>query len=238
MIFGAILAGGIGSRMHLGDMPKQFLPLGDKPIIIHTVEKFLACPDFDRILIGVHSDWIGYLQDLLNRFVPDSVNSLSIILGGSDRNSTILNLMESIEQQYGESEDHIIVTHDSVRPFVSLQILKENIEAAKLYGAVDTVIPAVDTVVTSQDQQWIFSIPNRVEMYQGQTPQSFRMNLLKRLYLSLSQEEKEILTDACKICVVRNYPVYLVKGSSTNLKITTPGDYQIAQSILESDLYD
>ena len=97
MIFGAILAGGIGSRMHLGDMPKQFLPLGDKPIIIHTVEKFLACPDFDRILIGVHSDWIGYLQDLLNRFVPDSVNSLSIILGGSDRNSTILNLMESID---------------------------------------------------------------------------------------------------------------------------------------------
>ena len=204
MIFGAILAGGIGSRMHLGDMPKQFLPLGDKPIIIHTVEKFLACPDFDRILIGVHPDWIGYCQDLLNKFVPFSADSLCIIPGGADRNGTILNLVENLEQQYGESEDHIIVTHDSVRPFVSLRILQQNIKAAKIHGAVDTVIPAVDTIVASQDQQWISSIPNRIEMYQGQTPQSFRMSLLKRLYLSLSQEEKEVLTDACKICVVRN----------------------------------
>ena len=151
---------------------------------------------------------------------------------------TILNLVENLEQQYGESEDHIIVTHDSVRPFVSLRILQQNIKAAKIHGAVDTVIPAVDTIVASQDQQWISSIPNRIEMYQGQTPQSFRMSLLKRLYLSLSQEEKEVLTDACKICVVRNYPVNLVTGASTNLKITTPGDYQIAQAIFERDLYD
>lgn len=238
MIFGAILAGGIGSRMHMGDMPKQFLPLGDKPIVIHTVEKFLACPGFDRILIGVHPDWEEYLRDLLRRYVPLAAERAETVPGGADRNETILNLVNYLEQQYGASEEHIIVTHDSVRPFVSLRILQENIEAAQRYGAVDTVIPAADTIVSSKDHQKIFSIPDRAEMYQGQTPQSFQVGLLKRLYLSLTENEKKILTDACKICVMRDYPVHLVEGTDTNLKITTSGDYRIAQAIFEGGIYD
>lgn len=238
MIFGAILAGGIGSRMHMGDMPKQFLPLGSKPIVIHTVEKFLACPSFDRILIGVHPDWEGYLRDLLEKHVPLAYERLEVVLGGTDRNGTILNLVDYLECQYGDSQEHIIVTHDAVRPFVSLRILRENIEAARTYGAVDTVIPAVDTIVASQDHQRISNIPNRAEMYQGQTPQSFQVGILKRLYLSLSKGEKKILTDACKICVVRDYAVHLVEGSETNIKITTSSDYRIAQAIFEGGLYD
>ena len=79
---------------------------------------------------------------------------------------------------------------------------------------------------------------NRAKMYQRQTPQSFNINLLKKLYASLSKEEKEILTDACKICVVRNHPVYLVEGAYTNLKITTPGDYKIAQAMVGGKLLD
>ena len=75
-------------------------------------------------------------------------------------------------------------------------------------------------------------------MYQGQTPQSFRVRLLRELYQSLTEEEKGVLTDACKICVVRNYPVYLVEGSYTNLKITTPGDYKIAQAMVGGDILD
>ena len=69
-------------------------------------------------------------------------------------------------------------------------------------------------------------------MYQGQTPQSFQISLIKRLYLSLTEEEKEILTDACKICVVRDQPVHLVEGEISNIKITTISDYKIAQAML------
>ena len=239
MVFGAILAGGVGSRMHMADMPKQFLPLGDKPIIIHTLEKFLTCSELEAIYIGVHSDWVNYMNDLINKYLPENVKEkVHAVSGGNDRNETILNIVAAIEADFGESDEHIIVTHDSVRPFVTLQMIEENIKYAKEYGAVDTVTCAVDTIVVSSDGKFISDIPNRANMYQGQTPQSFKINLLKNLYQSLSAEEKGILTDACKICVVRNHPVYLVEGSYTNIKITTPGDYKIAQAMVGGKVLD
>lgn len=237
MVFGAILAGGTGSRMHRADMPKQFLPLGNKPIVIHTLEKFLTCARLDKVYIGVHPDWIGYMGDLIEKYLPKA-EKVCIVSGGCDRNETILNIVRDIEASFGESDEHIIVTHDSVRPFVSLRMLEENIDGAIRYGATDTVTPANDTIVVSDDGKIITDIPERKRMYQGQTPQSFRVKLLKELYYSLSEAEKNILTDACKICVVRNHPVYLVSGSVMNMKITTPGDYKIAQAILGGDLGD
>lgn len=239
MVFGAILAGGVGSRMHMADMPKQFLPLGDKPIIVHTLEKFLTCPQFDSIYIGVHADWLNYMNDLIEKYIPESAaKNVHVIVGGSDRNETILNIVSAIEADYGESDEHIIVSHDAVRPFITLRMIEDNIKYAKQYGAVDTVVAAVDTIVVSEDGRFIKDIPERKKMYQGQTPQSFKINLLKDLYNSLTPEEKGILTDACKICVVRNQPVYLVEGSYTNIKVTTPGDYKIAQVMVGGKILD
>ncbi len=232
MIFGAILAGGVGSRMNMADMPKQFLPLGEKPIIVHTLEKFLLCDRFDQIYIGVHADWLGYMENLVAKYVPDQVSKIKVVAGGNDRNETILNVVQEIELAYGESDEHIIVTHDAVRPFLSLRMIEENIDAALKYGAVDTVSAAIDTIVVSENGQVISGIPDRRQMYQGQTPQSFKICTLKKLYASLSDEEKKNLTDACKIYVMRNEPVHLVEGSATNLKITTPGDYRIAQAMV------
>lgn len=239
MVFGAILAGGVGSRMHMADMPKQFLPLGDKPIIIHTLEKFLTCSELDAVCIGVHGDWVNYMNDLVDKYIPNPIKErIYTVAGGSDRNETILNVIGAIEENFGESEEHIIVTHDAVRPFLSLRMIEENIKYAKEYGAVDTVVASVDTIVVSEDGKFISDIPERKRMYQGQTPQSFKINLLKKLYHSLTPEEKGILTDACKICVVREQPVYLVEGSYTNIKVTTPGDYKIAQALVGGNTID
>ena len=238
MIFGAVLAGGIGTRMHMADMPKQFLPLGDRPIIIHTLEKFLLCSRFSKVYVGVHRDWMEYMRSLVAKYIPQCAGHIEIVAGGEDRNSTILNIVEEIEATYGENDENIIVTHDSVRPFVSLRMIEDNIDAAIAYGAVDTVTAAVDTIVVSKDGTLISDIPQRSNMYQGQTPQSFRISLLKTLYQSLSQEEKRVLTDACRICVVRDYPVHMVEGSTTNLKITTPGDYRIAQAMVGGEKID
>lgn len=230
MIFGAILAGGVGSRMNIADMPKQFLMLGSKPIIIHTVEKFLMCSRLDKIYIGVHPDWMLHMQDLIEKYGLDA-EKLVCVPGGKDRNSTIFNIINSIKERYGDDEDNIVVTHDSVRPFVTNRIIDENIDAAIKYGACDTVIAATDTIVTSENGSTITSIPNRKFMYQGQTPQSFRVNLLFEMYNDLTDAEKSVLTDACKICVVRDYPVHLVEGEVSNLKITTVADYKIAMAL-------
>ncbi|MEG0457329.1 MAG: 2-C-methyl-D-erythritol 4-phosphate cytidylyltransferase [Oscillospiraceae bacterium] len=230
MIFGAILAGGVGSRMNIAEMPKQFLPLGEKPIIIHTIEKFLMCSKIDFLYVGVHPDWVLYTNDLLEKFLPQK--KVTTVAGGSDRNGTMLNVIEKIEDDHGINNEHIILTHDAVRPFVTLRIIEENIEMAIKYGAVDTAVAAIDTIVVSKDGQTISDIPQRNQMYQGQTPQSFNMSMLKKLYEDLTEEEKATLTDACKICVVRKTPVKIVEGEISNLKITTVSDYKIAQAML------
>ena len=239
MIFGAIVAGGVGNRMNLSGLPKQFLPLGDseKPIIIHTLEKFLICKKLDFIYLGVHKDWVGYAEELLDKYNIDK-NHVFVTPGGADRNLTILNIINAIEKDHGQSDEHIIVTHDAVRPFVTLRMINENIEAAKEVGASDTVIGAIDTIIESKDGKLISSVPNRSTMYQGQTPQSFKMSALKDLYSDLSDEEKSVLTDACKIFIFRNKPVKLVKGDTLNIKITTVSDYKIAQAILGGNLSD
>ena len=116
---------------------------------------------------------------------------------------------------------------------VPVAITTENIrlDAALKFGACDTVISATDTIVVSDNGNKITNIPNRKFMYQGQTPQSFKVDLLFDLYNDLNDEEKAILTDACKICVVRNYPVHLVNGEVSNMKITTVPDYKIAMAM-------
>ncbi|PWM44234.1 MAG: 2-C-methyl-D-erythritol 4-phosphate cytidylyltransferase [Clostridiales bacterium] len=230
MIFGAILAGGVGSRMKIADRPKQFLPLGEKPILIHTLEKFLLSTRFEKVYVGVHEKWVLHAKDLVKKYISEP-ERVEIIEGGKDRNGTIMNVINSIEQTYGESADHIIVTHDAVRPFLTIRIIEENIDAAIQYGACDTVIAATDTIVRSDEGEFITEIPERRLMYQGQTPQSFNMSLLKRIYNSLTEEQKNILTDACKICVVGNVPVRLVNGDVANMKITTIEDYRVAEAM-------
>lgn len=239
MIFGAIVAGGVGNRMNLSGLPKQFLPLGEsqKPIIIHTLEKFLICEKLDFIYLGVNKDWLGYAEELLDKYGIDK-GKVFIVPGGKDRNLTILNIIEAIEKNHGESAEHIIVTHDAVRPFVTLRMINENIEAAKECGASDTVVKAVDTIIESKDGEFISFVPQRSYMYQGQTPQTFNMSELKKLYNDLTDEEKSMLTDACKIFSFRKRPVKLVEGDAFNIKITTVSDYKIAEAIIGGSLRD
>ncbi|MBQ8768536.1 MAG: 2-C-methyl-D-erythritol 4-phosphate cytidylyltransferase [Oscillospiraceae bacterium] len=233
MIFGAILAGGTGTRMNISTMPKQFLPLGDKPIIIHTVERYLMCKKIDAVILGVHADWVEYMQELLEQFVPGELSRVHVITGGADRTDTMLRLLNAIEEKYGVSEDNIVLTHDGVRPFFTQRMLEENIEAVYQYGAVNTVSPAIDTIVVSDDGKLISNVPDRATMFLGQCPQTFRLSQLKAVYNSLTEEERMTLTEATKIYMMRGLPVYLVRGAVSNIKITTPADYKMAQAIAE-----
>lgn len=230
-IFGIILAGGQGTRMGNAERPKQFMEIGRKPLIVHTIEKFVIHSAFDRIIVLSPKAWISHTKDLIRKYIPDH-SDIIVIPGGPTRNETIMNAIRYIEENFGLDDDTIIVTHDSVRPFVSHRMIEENIQAAVEYGACDTVIPASDTIVESQDHKFISSIPDRSAMYQGQTPQSFRAKKLRDIYAGLSSAEKEILTDACKILVLKGEKVQLVEGDVTNIKITYPSDIRMAEAIM------
>ena len=112
---------------------------------------------------------------------------------------------------------------------------EDNIRYAQEYGACDTVIPASDTIVESVSHEVISNIPDRSVMYQGQTPQSFKAKKLKELYEGLTEEEKEILTDACKIFVIKGQDVHLVEGEVFNIKITYPYDLRVAETLIKGE---
>lgn len=230
-VYGVLLAGGLGARMGNVEKPKQFMEIGGKPVIILALEKFIVHPGFDKVLVLSPKPWIRFTSDLIRKYIPDP-EQVAVLEGGETRNETIMNAIRYLEQEGLLDEETVIVTHDSVRPFVTHRILQENIEAARQYGACDTVIPATDTIVQSSSHEFISDIPDRSMMYQGQTPQSFRAKKLRQVYESLDEREKEILTDACKIFVMKNETVRLVQGEVYNIKITYPYDLKVAESLI------
>lgn len=235
MVFGLILAGGIGSRMGSAEKPKQYLTIGGKPILIHTVEKFLLHDSFEKLIVLCPAQWMSHTKQLIQKYCGEDSDRLLVLEGGTTRNETIMNAISYIEKEYGLDDDTLVVTHDSVRPFLTYRIIEENIKYGKKYGAVDTVIPATDTIVESVGGDVISSVPDRKTMYQGQTPQTFNAKKLKELYYSLTEEEKEILTDASKIFVIKGEKVYLVKGEVFNTKITYPYDLRVAEALLQEE---
>lgn len=234
MIYVAILAGGKGTRMGNTNMPKQFLYLGSKPIIIHTIEKFILNRNIDKIIVVTPKEWLLHTKDIIKNYILQPyISKVLICEGGSDRNESIIEGINFIDSNFGMNDDDIIITHDAVRPFLSNRIIEENIKNVSEFGAVNTVIPATDTIVESVDGKKINNIPIRSIMYQGQTPQTFNIKKLKYLYDKLTNNEKEIMTDAAKIFCIKGEPVSLVMGDISNIKITTQYDFKIANELLK-----
>ncbi len=227
MIYAVIAAGGIGSRMG-ADKPKQYMEIGGKPIISHTADKFLSNKNIDKVIVLCPDEWVSYTKEI---FIGSDV---IVISGGETRNETLMRAIDYIDSTDGLTEESYLVTHDAVRPFVTDKIINDNIEAMLKYKATGTVIPAVDTVFQSKKGEIIDSIPDRSELYQAQTPQCFGALKLRELYNSLTDEEKDILTDGCKIYLLKGYDIHLVKGHVSNIKITYPHDIIVAEAILNS----
>lgn len=231
MIYGEILAGGSGKRFGNKDLPKQFMMLSDKPIIIHTIEQFVINKDIDKIIVCTPKNWISYTEDLIKKYIKNNDN-IEVTAGGSTRNESIINGCKYIEKKYGLNKEDIIITHDAVRPFINQRIIEDNIKFAKKGYTIDTVIPATDTIIKSKDNKEIESIPDRSVLYYGQTPQTFNIIELMDLYETLTEKEKSILTDACKIYTLKGKQVKIVMGEVFNIKITTVFDLKLANSII------
>ncbi len=229
MVYAAVLAGGSGLRMG-GDLPKQFLCVGERPIIIRSIDAFLESGLADRIIIAVSADYVDYTKSLIAQFLPDC--DVQVISGGKNRNHTLYNVLKMIKAT-GINNDDVILTHDAVRPFINKRIIADNIEAARKYGACNTVVPAVDTLVQSTDGRFINAIPVRSEFYHGQTPQSFNVTALLELYSNMTEEQFENFTDACSVFVNAGKNVFLVEGDRNNIKLTYPEDMEKAEIIIK-----
>lgn len=233
MIYAQIMAGGIGSRMGHTERPKQFLTLANKPVIIHTLEKFSLIPDFEKIIVSIHPKWVQYAKDLIANTIKDP--RIIVIEGGAERNDTVMKAIQYVSENFGITNDDVLVMHDAVRPFVTRRIIMDNINTSKKFKAVDTVVPATDTIVRAKDGM-ITEIPVRDQMYQGQTPQTINIMAFSDFYGQMTDGQRKTLSDSAKVMLLAGHEVGVVLGEESNIKITRPYDLHISDIIARENL--
>ena len=236
MIYAEVVAGGKGTRMGNTELPKQFLMLVEKPVVIHTLERFLENPQVDRIILCVPAEWKNYAEDMITEYLGEE-SGIDVAAGGDHRNATVLSGCRYIEERYGIRDDDIILTHDAVRPFVTQRVIDENIKAAGKYGAAVTAVGAVDTIAEADESGMLKNIPPREKMYQEQTPQTFMLGRMKSVIEGFTDEEQRLFTDVCKAYLNKGIPVKVVEGEPFNIKITTPYDMKTAEMIIKEKEY-
>lgn len=238
MIYGILLAGGKGTRIKDEiSLPKQFRLLGDKPILIITLETFLKTNKFNYIYITVSADFINYTEELLKKYNIDT-KKIKIVNGGNERIDSIENAIKEIQFDNNISEEDIVIIHDSVRPFVSTDLINKCINGANTHKAVVCAARTTDTLFISNDGDRIDEIPNRSIYYKGQSPDAYNLELYTKLIFQIKKEDRKKITGDAEVCILNNYPVHIIEGDNLNYKLTTKSDFVIAEAIVKSDLID
>ena len=221
MVFAGICAGGKGERFG-GGTPKQFLPLKGKPMILHSVERFLKWGKCDEIFVAVSVEWVEYCKELFAQY-----DSITVIVGGSDRGETVEKIVEAAAEAGGGDSD-VIATHDAARPFVSVEVIEQCVAAAERYGVSGAAVAAKDTVLQCKDGV-VTAAPDRSGMVLAQTPQCFKIGEFRRVWKGLNGAEKGRATDVCGMFCRAGVSVRVVEGSEECFKITTEGDMRRAE---------
>ncbi len=221
-----ILAGGQGLRMG-GELPKQFMPLNDKPVIMHSILTFEKHAQIDEIYVVCHADWKDRLLVLCNsQFTLTKFKG--IVIGGETRQQSSLKGL--IEIAKTASDDDIVLIHDAARPLVTDKIITENISCVKANGACVTAIKSTDTIIQSIDGKTINSTPKRSEMFSAQTPQSFKLGTILNAHETLANAKD--VTDDASLLLKLDIPVLIVDGDIKNLKLTTEEDFKVIKQYI------
>ena len=225
-----IFASGKGTRMGI-EIPKQFLEINGKPILVHTVELFQYHNMIDKIYISTLKEYIPYVRNLVEMNKLTKV--VSVIEGGKTAQDSIYNALKKTEEE--NQSDSIVLLHDGVRPFVSSDVITANIESVKKYGNAITSIPAYETIMMSKDGNLINDVTVRSETFIGQAPQSFYLKDIIDAHEKIRNSENGYtnMVDACTIIRTLGKEVHLVPGNRGNIKITTPEDVYTFKAFLQ-----
>jgi 2-C-methyl-D-erythritol 4-phosphate cytidylyltransferase len=198
--------------------------------MIHTIEAFENHNDVDAIVVCTNKEYIDQVMVWCKQY--DLCKVKAVVAGGETRQQSVFNGLKAIKELI-KNDDDVVLIHDAARPLISYKIIDDNIEGCKKFGAVDTVIKASDTIVQSADNNTITNIPNRSELYQGQTPQSFKFSIIYNAHLKAMNGEIKNVTDDAKLVIESGHPVHLVNGSAQNFKITTFDDLMLLKALLK-----
>ena len=222
-----VLAGGSGSRVGL-EIPKQLLKVAGRTIIEHTVEALHACDEVSEIVVVMAQDFVADAEQMLLRDHLPKVTR--VIPGGSNRSESTQRALAAL----GDEECNVLL-HDAVRPLVSRRVVRDCVQALRTHEAIDVATPSADTIVRVDEDENIADIPDRRLLRRGQTPQGFRLSVIRRAYELAEADGRFTATDDCGVVLhyLPEVPIHVVPGDEQNMKVTYPVDLFLMDKLFQ-----
>jgi len=230
---GLIIAGGSGNRMHQ-DIPKQFLTVNERPVIVYTLEAFEKHPEIDAIAVVCIEGWEQVLWAYAKQF---NITKLKYVVpGGKNGQDSIRNGVYELEKHF--APDDIVLIHDAIRPMLSNEIISDNIRVAREHGNAITVIPCAEAMIQTEDGLISTGAYPRDKLKRTQTPQAFHIGQICDLHRSALEAGITNSVASCTLMIEMGQQVYFSAGSEKNIKLTTVEDIDIFKALLAAKRSD
>lgn len=230
MIYGIILLGGDSLRTSTS-LPKQFIVVGEKEVFLYPFELFLKNSNINKILLVVNREYIDFVKIKLYKY--KTTKEINVIEGGTTRQDSSFLALRYIKNTEKDIDNIDVVIHDAARPLLTTKVLNNVLLALKNNEAVSVYLPINDSLLSSNDQEFIDGYPSRKTIYAIQTPQAFRFNLIYKAHEEAINKKYENITDDSVLVNKLGKTVKMVLGDSFNFKITTYDDLMILRKIIE-----
>lgn len=228
MVFALILAGGVGARMGQA-IPKQYIEIEGKPVLMHTLEKFQTCDKVDHIAIVADLEWRDQIRAWLTQY--GITKFLDFADPGQTRQESVYSGLRCC-RPYAESEEDIVLVHESARALVSDDLIRRIAAGLEGYDACIPVMPMKDAILLSKTGELIDGLLDRNQLFRGQAPESFRLIPYYELNCNTPPEELGRFLADHELCFHYGWRVHCIMGEETNFKLTTPDDIDHMVSLL------
>lgn len=225
-----IIAGGSGTRMQQ-EIPKQFLNVHDKPVIVYTMEAFEKHPLIDAIGVVCIEGWELMLSAYAKQFGIAKLKHIT--KGGSTGQASIKAGLDMLLEHY--KSDDIVLIHDAIRPMLSQEIIEDCLLVTKKQGSAITTIPCAEAMLTTDDKQVSTGIYSRDRLLRTQTPQGFRLGKILDAHKKAKEMGIENSVASCTLMIEVGEQVFFSKGSEKNVKLTTPEDIEVFKALLKAE---
>ena len=230
MTVALLIAGGVGARMGQ-DIPKQFLHIQDKPVIVYTMERFQNNPLIDGIVVVTLPNWIAFVEAYAKQCGITKLKS--VVAGGETGHDSIHNGVVEIARQF--PQDTAVMIHDGIRPMIDNDVIADNLSVYREKGNATTVIPCVEVIFKSDVPTESNEILDRSKVWRTQTPQTFRLDRLLWAHGEVVKRKLSSPVATCHLFSMLGETVYFSKGSEKNIKLTTMDDVDIFKALLSTE---
>lgn len=226
-----IFAGGTGTRMNTKSVPKQFLELHGKPVLIYTLEHFDRHPEIDQIVLVCLESWIDYAKRILKKFQITKVTK--IVPGGKTGQESIWNGI-AVAHEISMDENDIVLIHDGVRPLIDADTITRCLSCVKEHGNAITTTPAIETIFVNGQNGQVGEIFNRSKCAMARAPQCFYLKDIYAAHRRAQAEDKTDFIDSAMLMQYYGASLHMVNGPVENIKITTPTDFYLFRALLDA----